>query len=107
MKFSIDFFIGLPSSTYVQSWDIYQMEHSPQREMLADLFQAFIFLIGLFFIPGTLIVAYMVYNILAKKLYGLFEDLMIKHIMIHRLYLWFTIFILFFLLYTHGYNPFF
>ena len=58
------------------------------------------------FIPGTLIVAYMVYNILAKKLYGLFEDLMIKHIMIHRLYLWFTIFILFFLLYTHGYNPF-
>lgn len=60
----------------------------------------------LVFIPGTLIVAYLVYYILSKKLNSLFKDLEIKNIAIQRLYLWFTIFVLFFLIYTHGYNPF-
>ena len=60
----------------------------------------------LIFIPGTLVVGYLVYNILNKKLYALFKDLEITRIMPQRFYLWFTIFVLFFLIYTHGYNPF-
>jgi len=57
------------------------------------------------FIPGTFLVSYLVFNLLGKKLYQLFKFLNISNIIIQRCYLWFSIFVLFFLIYTHGYNP--
>jgi hypothetical protein len=58
------------------------------------------------FVPGTLIVACLVINLLKRKLYDLFALLNITSKLLQRCYLWFSIFVLFFLIYTHGYNPF-
>jgi hypothetical protein len=60
----------------------------------------------LIFIIGTTIVAYWVYLLIWQYFPDLISNLKVSNIWIQRLYLWLTIFTLFFLIYTHGYNPF-
>ena len=58
------------------------------------------------FIPGTIIVLCLLKYVLNNCRQRLAGSLNIMNIWTKRTYLWFSIFVIFFMIYTHGYNPF-
>ncbi len=57
------------------------------------------------FIPGTVLVSCVIYHLISTVLKHVLIKLQIDANFSRRIYLWMSLWVIFFLIYTHGYNP--